>query len=70
MTMKPRCRNTLIDLSFPSALDWDTFNSSIDGQLVPVVPSALYCRSRNCTEEEWQSTVFRATIPGAMDEVC
>ncbi|KAJ7202332.1 FAD-binding domain-containing protein [Mycena pura] len=67
-----RCHNTPGSAGYPSAAAWDAFNSSISGHLVDVVPSAKFCKSLPggaCTDAQWNSGVFRSTIPGAMDEV-
>ena len=65
------CRTLPGDPTFPSSHQWAQLNASVDGRLVAVVPSAKFCVDRvpPCTEAEWQSTVYRATIPGAMDIV-
>ncbi|KAJ7016674.1 FAD-binding domain-containing protein [Mycena alexandri] len=48
---------------------WSSLNSTVDGRLVSVVPSALWCQQRGgCTDAEWSSARFRlSNIPGAMD---
>ncbi len=66
------CRNLPGDPNFPSPAVWDTFNASIGGRLVAVVPSAKFCHklpAGQCGEDMWESTVFRAGVPGAMDNV-
>ncbi len=66
------CRNLPGDPNFPSPAVWDTFNASIGGRLVAIVPSAKFCHelpAGQCGEDMWESTVFRAGVPGAMDNV-
>ncbi|KAF7341153.1 FAD-binding domain-containing protein [Mycena venus] len=66
------CRNIPGSPGYPSLMQWNAFNSTISGRLVPVVPSAKYCESlprSACTDEQWTSALFRGTIPGAMDQV-
>lgn len=67
-----RCRNIPGDPGFPSQAEWDKFNTTIDGTLVTVVPSAKFCHelpAGNCPSDLWESTVFRTTVPGAMVNV-
>lgn len=67
------CRTMPGNIGFPSSLAWDVFNASIDGRLIPVVPSAKYCQSLPtgyCSESEWSNEAFRSYIPGAMEAVC
>jgi hypothetical protein len=71
-TSPSTCRNIPGSSGYPSPVQWNTFNLTISGRLVPVVPSAKYCESLPrgaCTDEEWSSALFRGTIPGAMDQV-
>jgi hypothetical protein len=65
----PRCRNQPGDPGFPTAADWSVLNDTIYGRLIKVVPSAKACLELGCTEAQWESGVFRQTIPGAMDGV-
>lgn len=54
-------------------VEWDKLNSSIDGRLVAIVPSAKFCHelpAGNCSSLQWSSMLFRATTPGAMANVC
>jgi hypothetical protein len=67
--VQARCRNQPGSSGYPSAADWSALNGSIDGRLVKVVPSAKACVELNCTEAQWESGVFRQTIPGAMNYV-
>ena len=64
-----RCRNQPGSPGYPSAADWSTLNDSIDGRLLKVVPSAKACVELGCTEAQWESGVFRQTIPGSMNIV-
>lgn len=67
-----RCRNVPGDPGFPTSADWVALNSSVSGRLVAVVPSAQFCRnlpSGACTDAQWTSSVFRNTIPGALNQV-
>jgi hypothetical protein len=64
-----RCRNQPGSPNYPSASDWFALNDSIDGRLVNVVPSARACVELSCTEAQWESGIFRQTIPGSMNAV-
>jgi hypothetical protein len=64
-----RCRNQPGSSGYPSAAGWSALNDSIDGRLVNVVPSAKACVTLGCTEAQWESGVFRQTIPGSMNAV-
>ncbi|KAF7377586.1 hypothetical protein MSAN_00181300 [Mycena sanguinolenta] len=66
-----RCRNVPGNPGYPSAAEWDALNTTVFGRLVTVVPSAKFCASLAggaCTEDQWTSALFRATIPGAMEQ--
>jgi|SRR6266850_3658464 len=63
------CRNQPGDSGYPSLADWSTLNDTIDGRLVNVVPSAQACQELGCTDAQWQSGLFRQTIPGSMNAV-
>ncbi|KAF7341924.1 FAD-binding domain-containing protein [Mycena sanguinolenta] len=66
------CRNVPGSPGFPSQAEWDALNATVSGRLVAVVPSAKFCASLPggaCTDEQWESAVFRSTIPGAMNQV-
>ncbi|KAJ7448608.1 FAD-binding domain-containing protein [Mycena galericulata] len=68
----PACRNIPGSAGYPGPAAWRAFNSTISGRLVNVIPSAKFCESLpsgECTEEQWTSSVFRNTIPGAMNQV-
>ena len=64
-----RCRNQPGSPGYPSAVGWSAFNDSIDGRLVNVVPSAKACVELRCTEAQWESGIFRQSIPGSMNRV-
>jgi hypothetical protein len=64
-----RCRNQPGSSGYPSAAGWSALNDSIDGRLVKVVPSANACVALGCTEAQWESAVFRQSIPGSMNVV-
>lgn len=64
-----RCRNQPGSPSYPCAADWSALNDTIDGRLIKVVPSAKACVELGCTEEQWESGIFRQTIPGSMNSV-
>ncbi|KAJ7348423.1 FAD-binding domain-containing protein [Mycena albidolilacea] len=67
-----KCRNVPGSAEFPTAAAWRVLNTTISGRLVLAVPSAKYCASLPggaCTDAQWTSALFRATIPGAMDQV-
>ena len=64
-----RCRNQPGSVGYPGAADWSALNDSIDGRLLNVVPSAKACVELGCTEAQWESGIFRQTIPGSMNAV-
>ncbi|KAJ7238142.1 FAD-binding domain-containing protein [Mycena haematopus] len=67
-----KCRNVPGSAGFPDGDKWRTFNTTTSGHLVAVVPSAKYCAGLPdgaCTDAEWESALFRSTIPGAMNQV-
>lgn len=67
-----RCRNLPGDPGFPSQAEWDKLNATIDGRLVTVVPSAEFCHelpAGSCSSQQWASTLFRTSVPGAMVNV-
>ncbi|KAH9985248.1 hypothetical protein BJV77DRAFT_965658 [Russula vinacea] len=61
------CRNQPGDPGYPSPADWSALNDTINGRLINVVPSAKACSELGCTEAQWESGVFRQTIPGSMN---
>ncbi|EIM85819.1 FAD-binding domain-containing protein [Stereum hirsutum FP-91666 SS1] len=61
------CRSQPGDADFPTVEEWSALNVSVNGRLISVTPSAKFCEDLPCTDAEWSSSVFRATIPGAMD---
>ena len=64
-----RCRNQPGSPGYPSGVEWSALNDTIDGRLVNVIPSAKACVDLGCTEAQWESGVFRQTIPGSMNAV-
>ena len=71
-SIRPECRNIPGSAGYPTDSEWDAFNTTISGRLVNVVPSAKYCMSLPggaCANAQWTSALFRATIPGAMNQV-
>ncbi|KAF7377492.1 FAD-binding domain-containing protein [Mycena sanguinolenta] len=69
---KATCRNVPGSPGYPSAAKWDALNVTLSGRLVTVVPSAKFCTTLPggaCTDDQWESALFRSTIPGAMDLV-
>ena len=64
-----RCRNQAGSCGYPSAAGWSALNNSVDGRLVKVVPSAKACVELGCTEAQWESGIFRQSIPGSMNAV-
>ena len=64
-----RCRNQPGSPGYPCAEKWSALNDSVDGRLVKVVPSAKACAELGCTEAQWESGIFRQTIPGSMNTV-
>ncbi|KAF8528285.1 hypothetical protein JB92DRAFT_3139728 [Gautieria morchelliformis] len=67
----PKCRSQPGDASFPTSDQLAAFNSSVDGRLINVVPSAKFCMALpgGCPDAEWQSGIFRDNIPGSMLQV-
>jgi hypothetical protein len=64
------CRNVPGNLGFPTDEQWATLNTTVSGRLVKVVPFVEFCTAQGgCTAEQFASSTFRATVPGAMDEV-
>ncbi|XP_002981361.2 uncharacterized FAD-linked oxidoreductase ARB_02478 [Selaginella moellendorffii] len=58
---------------WPDPSAWDTFNSSIDGRLIEVLPPAAPCHESHFDEqacqivrEKWSSPFWRSDQPGAM----
>ena len=64
-----QCRYLPGDPNFPSVDEWRAFNESIGGRLMVVEPSAKVCQALGCSEDQWSSTRFRASVPGAMVNV-
>ena len=64
-----RCRNQPGSSGYPSDANWCALNDTVDGRLVKVVPSAKACVELGCTQAQWESGVFRQTIPGSMNAV-
>jgi hypothetical protein len=69
LLVNARCRNRPGSPGYPSPTDWSALNDSVDGRLVKVVPSAKACVELGCTEAQWESGIFRQTIPGSMNIV-
>ncbi|KAJ6545119.1 FAD-binding domain-containing protein [Mycena sp. CBHHK59/15] len=70
-TESTACRNVPGSAGYPNATAWSALNLTVSGRLVSVVPSAKYCESLPggaCTDAQWTSSVFRNTIPGAMNQ--
>jgi hypothetical protein len=65
----PRCRNQPGDPGYPTNAEWSALNDTIGGRLINVVPSAKASRELGCTVAQWESGVFRQTIPGSMNSV-
>ncbi|KAF7341935.1 FAD-binding domain-containing protein [Mycena sanguinolenta] len=66
------CRSVPGSPGYPRQAEWDALNATVSGRLVAVVPSAKFCASLPggaCTDDQWESAVFRSNIPGAMDQV-
>ncbi|KAI0248046.1 hypothetical protein BJV78DRAFT_1132054 [Lactifluus subvellereus] len=64
---RSRCRNQPGDPGYPTAADWSALNNTLRGRLLNVVPSAKACLELGCTEAQWESGIFRQTIPGSMN---
>jgi hypothetical protein len=67
--VQARCRNQPGDPGYPTDAEWAALNDTTGGRLIRVVPSAEACREIDCTETQWESGIFRQTIPGAMNAV-
>ena len=63
-----RCRTQPGDPTFPNKAVLSTFNRSIDGRLLTVVPSGEFCQQRpgGCPDVLWFDGNFRGDIPGAL----
>lgn len=68
-TVCARCRARPGSSNWPTQSDWDSLNSTVDGRLVAVVPSAQECAELGCTDAQWFSATFRNTLPGQMNVV-
>ena len=67
-----KCRCAPSEACFPTTETWAQLNTSVSGRLVNVVSSAAFCDDLSvsgCTEAQWESSVFRAGVPGAMNQV-
>lgn len=65
-----KCRSQPGDSLFPTLDELSRLNDSIDGRLITVVPFGSFCSSRGgCTDAEWNSSMFRSAVPGAMTNV-
>src|SRR5882724_10873702 len=66
-----KCRTQPGDPLFPTSQQLVQFNSSVDGKLIPVVPSGEFCKGLEggCPDSEWMDSQFLDNIPGAMLEV-
>ncbi|KAF8529329.1 FAD-binding domain-containing protein [Hysterangium stoloniferum] len=55
------------DPHFPTAAELASFNATIDGRLMNVIPSAKFCQSLGgCSDAQWFNGNFRSDIIGAM----
>ncbi|KAF8527012.1 FAD-binding domain-containing protein [Hysterangium stoloniferum] len=55
------------DPRFPTAAQLASFNATINGRLLNVVPSAKFCQSLGgCSDAQWSDGNFRNNIMGAM----
>lgn len=64
------CRNVPGDAGFPTDAEWAVLNTTVSGRLVKVVPFVEFCTAQGgCTAQQSGSSVFRAGIPGAMNQV-
>src|SRR5882724_1087910 len=63
-----KCRTQPGDPLFPTTEQLVQFNSSVDGRLIPVVPSGQFCKGLEggCPDSEWMDSQFLDNIPGAM----
>ncbi|KAI0061850.1 FAD-binding domain-containing protein [Artomyces pyxidatus] len=61
------CRNQPGDHGFPTQAEWAQLNAQVGGRLIPAYPTAKVCAGANCTSAQWASSIYRATLPGAMN---
>ena len=70
------CKATPYTSAWPSELDWQALNSSIDGRLLNTVPAASSCWSGNpygsqvscdTVDANWTSGIFHAARPESID---
>ncbi|KAF8804519.1 FAD-binding domain-containing protein [Phlegmacium glaucopus] len=63
------CRNIPGDPGFPTNTQWAALNTTVSGRLVNVVPFVEFCTAQGgCTAQQSGSSVFRAGVPGAMNQ--
>ncbi|VDB84461.1 unnamed protein product [Peniophora sp. CBMAI 1063] len=62
-----RCRSQPGQPGFPTREDWGALNTTVEGRLLTVVPSAKACAEIACTPAQWSSAVFRNTLPGQIN---
>ncbi|KAF8529332.1 FAD-binding domain-containing protein [Hysterangium stoloniferum] len=63
----PQCFTQPGDPRFPTAAELASFNTTIHGRLMNVVPSEKFCRSLGgCSDAKWSDGNFRNDIIGAM----
>ncbi|KAK7058069.1 FAD-binding domain-containing protein, partial [Favolaschia claudopus] len=66
-----KCRSSPGSADWPAEAAWRTLNTTVGGRLSSVVPLPKYCEGLpggGCTDEQWQSALFRSQIPGAMNQ--
>ena len=66
----PRCRSRPGDALYPTVEEFTSFNNSVGGRLLSIIPSGEFCHRRGgCSASQWSDANFRGDIPGAMFEV-
>ncbi|KAF8529330.1 FAD-binding domain-containing protein [Hysterangium stoloniferum] len=66
-TSTSRCFTQPGDPHFPTAAELASFNATINGRLMNVVPSEKFCQSLGgCSDAQWSDGNFRNDIIGAM----
>ncbi|RAK81542.1 uncharacterized protein BO72DRAFT_465418 [Aspergillus fijiensis CBS 313.89] len=71
-----RCKNTPVDVTWPSDTDWSSLNASIGGRLLRTAPAAASCWpnshfetpiSCNTVQSQWTNALWLASQPDSTD---
>ncbi|OJJ98365.1 hypothetical protein ASPACDRAFT_1871837 [Aspergillus aculeatus ATCC 16872] len=71
-----KCKNTPLDVTWPSDTDWSSLNASIGGHLLRTVPAAASCWpnghlessiSCNTVQSQWTNALWHASQPDSID---